>query len=89
MTAGESPALKTMKITVTQEHIEKGDKCSDWSCPIALAINDIDKFWNVSVGDNEIVLNETSYTAPPTVTSFVQRFDGGLTVAPFEFVLAV
>ncbi len=76
-----------MNIKVTQAHIEKGKRCNDWQCPIALAIIETDKFWNVSVGDEEIILNDKKFTAPNLVKNFVFNFDQKLPVKPFEFVI--
>ena len=77
-----------MIIKVEQKHIENGVPQCDWQCPVAQAIFEPDKFWNVSVGSEEIILNETSYAAPELVKNFVLNFDSGLPVAPFEFVIA-
>ena len=77
-----------MLIEITKEDIEKGipgDKCA---CPVALAILRAGDFWNISVGSEEMIVNNTKHTAPTIVKIFVWRFDRGAAVEPFKFVLA-
>ena len=78
-----------MKIQVTQEHIDKGHVVRACLCPIALAVKDKGyKF--ASVGPTEVSYSnsqEESSTEglPSEAIAFVQSFDSGHSVKPFEF----
>lgn len=89
--------MDTIRIKVTQEHIQRGLRNSACSCPIALAMaehfgDDLDHNDNV-VGCGFITHYEhgtgkrTSWWAPPEVERFIDKFDGGGAVSPFEFEL--
>lgn len=78
-----------MKISVTQEHIDAGTRCSPYACPIANAIRDtIGDVWFVSVTRLEIKIgNSSRIAAPESARSFIDAFDDGQAVQPFEFEL--
>jgi hypothetical protein len=82
-----------MKIKVTQEHINSGVQINTRMCPIALAIHEtFPNIKKVEVGcDNvEIFFNDgawESYTLPLEAEKFVDWFDQGGMVRPFEFSL--
>lgn len=75
-------------IRVTEAHIASGKQvCSD-GCPVALALRDAGHplavvpnkmFW---ASDNK---REKIAYFPTSVYEFIQRFDSGLAVKPFEF----
>lgn len=79
-----------MKISVTQAHINEGVPKVGAQCPIALAIKEATGA-NAYVGNSEIFLDnpETERGIPhsPTISSFIDAFDDGLPVQPFEFEL--
>ncbi|AXH46555.1 hypothetical protein SEA_ROBINSPARKLES_110 [Gordonia phage RobinSparkles] len=79
-----------MKVTVTQEHIDKGKPWEICNCPIALALKE-KGFANVEVStlaisvgkNNQALLNH--YSVPSIAKQFIKAFDDGQTVEPFEF----
>ena len=82
-----------MRIEVTKEHIEDGEKDSKFYCPIALAMKDagydrpcvgaLDVSWFIGKGDWNCA------GLPTDAAQFVEDFDDGLNVEPFEFDLEV
>jgi hypothetical protein len=88
-----------MKITVTQEHIDRArvadpNRAQCYVCPIAQALTDMGNFY-VSVG----VFDANWTTAdgrrcvrvplPESVTEWIQDFDRGQVAQPFSFDLDV
>lgn len=79
-----------MKVTVTQEHIDNGERYSPHSCPIALAVGE-DTSWinRVSVGPGSFaiqhVFSEERYFLPKEAMQFVKQFDSGKHVEPITF----
>ena len=79
------------KITVTQEHIDKGDVGSSHSCPVAIACKDaglidpcVDKLViSQELSDGAVI---GIYT-PIKVAEFIENFDAGKEVKPIEFEL--
>lgn len=74
-----------MKITVTQEHIDKGDRCRASSCPLALALRE-------TTGQPWIVSSMSAGTEyghcrplPQEARHFVVNYDHGALVKPFAF----
>lgn len=79
-----------MKIKVTQQDIDYGTQQSCSRCPIALAINRLSCVKKVLVSSTTIMVYvEDSagdiYRLPDEACSFVDRFDNGKFVMPFEF----
>ena len=83
-----------MKIKVTQEHIENGERNNGLCCPIANAIKDYYKekeweLWEVCVeGYDSISINDLRYEATSNViqvSDFIENFDFNREVEPFEF----
>ena len=77
-----------MKITVTQDHINKGYRFNTDRCPIALAVRE--KFPNatVSVTNQDIHVKKwflRRYNLPKEAIHFVYDFDNRLSVQPIEF----
>jgi hypothetical protein len=78
-----------MKITVTQEHIDKGIREDCTACPIALALRErgFDKY---SVGRYAIYPNwgrRGAVGLSRAAVRFTREFDQGLPVQPFSFNL--
>lgn len=88
-----------VKINVTQDDIDKGQINNCNLCPIALAIKRILKinsyntifvssvikllrYWNMEIQKYEVI-------SPRSVKRFIQRFDQGKSVKPFNFFLTV
>ena len=78
-----------MKIQVTQAHIDKGKRKSRCLCPIALALKD--KFgYNCDPRVDTVHMalgTSTFYKSTPETVCFIDRFDGGAPVTPFDFEL--
>ena len=78
-------------ITVTAEHIARGDRKTCSTCPIALAFDAaIPEAVNLSVtwGYASVWLDlgkAVTYVLPPAAREFIEHFDGGLPVSPFTF----
>ncbi|ANA87336.1 hypothetical protein PBI_KAMPE_104 [Gordonia phage Kampe] len=79
-----------MKVTVTQEHIDKGKRWEICNCPIALALKE-KGFNNVEVSTfeisaskhNDLMINH--YRVPSVAKRFIKSFDDGHPVEPFTF----
>jgi hypothetical protein len=78
-----------MLIKITQQDIDRGDPGNALSCPIALAIKrDFPgekvkvASSRIEIGDVVLVLNVNSSSIK--VYDFIEAFDMGLPVAPFE-----
>lgn len=82
-----------MKIRVRQEHIDKGVCNSPWECPIALAAQE-------AIGTDELSVwpylltwcaGELVHEAdmPRPAREFIENFDDGRPVEPFEFEIEV
>ena len=78
-----------MKITVTKKHIKLGKIKNPKSCPIALACNAKKRGWKVM--DLYIQYfnegNYNMYDLPIRAQKFIERFDDGLEVKPFSFIV--
>jgi hypothetical protein len=76
-----------MKITVTQEHIDKGlQKLLD-ACPIALALRDATGHVYCVDGEGIYQWGELGILLPPKAKRFIKAFDndGPAAIKPFEF----
>ena len=76
-----------MKIKVTQEHIERGVVKDCDVCPVALAMQEAMEDDKVRVFSTYIETSEGNYITPESVGDFIDNFDEGLPVKPFEFEL--
>jgi hypothetical protein len=95
--------MKLLHISVTQDHIDKGVRCDERSCPIALAMHDaglispsvcaFDVGWFKRGPDphipNAIRTRARHARMPPPAVGFVLGFDEALPVSPIEFDLEV
>ena len=79
-----------MIIKVTQEHIDKGCKLNTLSCPVALAMEEATGD-NWSVGSVFFWLESKKKAIPITIKIryFIEDFDSGKKVLPFEFELNI
>lgn len=77
-----------MKIFVTGQHIQKGKRGTLRSCPIARALKDAG-FTHVEVGSDGVRVDgiDLDPPFPPKVRRFVNQFDNGDVVEPFDFPL--
>lgn len=76
-----------MKLTITQEDIDAGEKCHTGNCPIAMSLKRVG-FKNALVGMPLIFLGYgKSVQTNKTQRRFINRFDKGLPVKPFTTVL--
>lgn len=86
-----------MKIKVTENHIAQGEKESCSYCPVALAISEV-----IGLGDEDYIkvtdnveigimvkkeMHHYQFEYPNNVCEFINKFDRGLVVEPFEFDL--
>jgi len=83
-----------MIVHVKKRHIKFGEPSCSSRCPVALAINVVDGFNKevlVSPKDKDlrggIKIGNKHYHAPRSVERFVNRFDKGKPVKPFNFKL--
>lgn len=77
-----------MKISVTQDDIDKGVARRCTECPVALAATrHVGK--PVFVGPNYILSEPLEWDTPSAVKEFIAAFDNGQPVKPFEFELPV
>lgn len=79
-----------MRISVTQDHIDRGVKGDSCYCPVAIAMREAD-YRSPKVGRVSVRFDWDGGRAvlpvPYSVKTFVYRFDAGLDVWPFEFEL--
>lgn len=82
----------TMKISVTQDDIDKGQRGSACSCPIALATRRAFPWLAISVspgfGHGWLFIGNKTYRLPGDALTFILEFDSrSVPVAPFEFFI--
>lgn len=78
-------------IHVTQTHLDKGEEKNCYTCPVALAIQDIVKDdVLVEVDYNKVLLNKQIWTLPQIVKEHIESIDyGHYIVLPFSFELSL
>lgn len=83
-----------MKIEVTQEDIDSGERRCEGGCPIAMAVSRAFGFCRVVVKTLNCCVwaeNRTSlplyFSLPMAARQFIQNFDNGEGVDPFTFDL--
>lgn len=76
-----------MIINITQEHINRGQKCRAHRCPMALAVQDQLNLSPglVAVTQYTLYIDCKALTLPPAASNFVKSFDAGREVSPFTF----
>jgi len=84
-----------MKIHVTEKHIKKGVISDPWNCPIAIAIQKATGI-EPTVTSEWYILDSVKFPVPKKVSKlpmpkkvskFIDDFDQGKPVKPFNFVL--
>lgn len=82
-----------MKITVTQNHIDRAQPELTSQCPIALAVNDtlqvkcsVQTWYKTGLC---AIFNSVGYPLSRSAKKFVKDFDNGEKVKPFTFKLAI
>ncbi len=81
----------TIRVTVTQDHIDRGSMGSPTHCPIALALKG-NGHRNASVGYHTVCLgcfDVELYELSKPAIAFASRFDQGEQVKPRTFVLSL
>ena len=82
--------------SVSGSHIRRGEPRSCGKCPIALAVAEhLDPSWTVEVAPTVIFFRRKEpgqyahirVRAPESVRTFIQHYDTGMAVVPFEFEL--
>lgn len=77
-----------MKIQVTKLDIDRGLQGNPFACPVTRAVRRIMGYnKNVDSGRNWITVGQTVYFTPIDVIGFMNAFDVGKRVEPFEFEL--
>lgn len=78
-----------MKVSVTQDHIDRGLRHSAGFCPIALAMNEQHGPGHLVATCESLFTNEDGVVAwlkmPSEADDFIGKFDTGEPVQPFEF----
>jgi hypothetical protein len=79
---------KTMKVIVTQKHIDKGRRYDCFLCPISLALREVNpQSWKVTCSALTIRMGPYYFNTPFVVQKFILAFDRNDDVSPFEFEL--
>lgn len=84
-----------MKFQVIQEDINNGIKCSPRQCPIAQCIKRTYPDRLINIGTDDVSIAEGRYEKgtltelPLIARQFIDNFDKGLEVSPFEFELDI
>lgn len=78
-----------MKIHVTQEDIDKGERKCCYMCPIAQALNRQfpDGGWEVTNDEVLDVHSGETFSISDRTQRFIGDFDAGVPVKPFSFFL--
>lgn len=81
-----------MKIQVTQDHIDRGERDCSTSCAVALALLEgVPGIEDVQVDGIDLIFNVGDLTynldTPGHVRDFIESFDGFEEVEPIEFVI--
>ena len=79
-----------MRITVTQDHIDKGTPCKSTSCPVALALRVAfpDEFLIFATEEEATLLGldgVRTIALPDAARDFISDFDVDRTGVPFQF----
>jgi hypothetical protein len=84
--------MSRVKIHVTQDDIDKGIQSNCVECPVARALNragikGLVASGFVSVNDGDTFYNGFYAELPRSASRFINRFDKGWSVKPFDFFL--
>jgi hypothetical protein len=75
----------TQPIKVTKEDINNGRAGNSFACPVALAIRRTIDAYGAAVSNDWIITDGNIYRTPLSVVDFIEQFDRGDAVDPFEF----
>lgn len=76
-----------MIVKVTKQDIENGLRCDVHNCPIAQALNRQSKASDIWVWSRTAVVDDVKYHLPSKAQEFIQFFDMGYVLEPFQFNL--
>lgn len=83
-------AHKRVTISVTRDHIERGQRAMACRCPIALAINSLlRRGFHAAVGTVDLSIGAQSIDLPEVAIEWAERFDFHGTGEPFSFTLSI
>lgn len=81
---------RVIKISVTDKHIEAGERHNEQRCPVALACRDADteikycKVFETTAHIGEAEDNYTRYSLEVRLSQFIRCFDRGMRVLPMD-----
>lgn len=87
--------METVKVKVTQAHIDRGVRAVSDACPVFKAVEETlrGKIRIFAVTNMHVAVYDKTgnrvIMLPPSAYDFIQRFDRGDPVEPFEFPLPV
>lgn len=81
--------MKTINVTVTKEHIQKGVRCMSNACPIALALRDACGISRISIYRTIKIDGAKVAEAPKNVYRRIKRYDNGTNMKPFTFTFEI
>ncbi len=76
-----------MRISVTQDHIRRGERYMCMRCPVALAVSEQTIAVFVKVNKTNIRVNGQTFRIDTGVRRWIKDFDVGDAVEPFSFEL--
>lgn len=76
-----------MLVKVSRQHIKKGCRISSSHCPVALAVRAANPKAVYVAVSSMIVIDDKMWNIPDYVQDWVQKFDTGEHVEPFEFTI--
>ena len=90
-TRTEERPVSVRRIRVTAEHIARGEPRHPGGCPIAVALQDAGLPAIVGERSADLAFGSSAYRSalPHTARQFIERFDLGAPVHPFEFDIEV
>lgn len=75
-------------ISVTQNHINSGQKCAPYNCPVALALYEQVKYVKfISVNHKYCSIDFKRHELSNKTKIFILKFDKNLPVVPFKFYI--
>ena len=82
-------AMKNILVNVTARDIMKGIPYDAIQCPIAISLrrHRMGGRTTTCASSRKILLNGLTYFTPSAAAEFIQRFDAGIKMEPFRFVL--
>ncbi len=78
-----------MRISVTQDHIRRGERYMCMRCPVAIAIREQTGNEFVKVNKTNIRMGQKSQRIDLRIRNWIKDFDVGNEVEPFSFELTL